>query len=235
MFGLIYFGIAGTGSIVEIKENGVILPLVKGTFDFAGVEGTYETPYIGCINSDFAIINNDGDGDLTLCNEIHSGFDQLKLYSKNQQTGANAYGGENYIEAKIRLPAGKVTVNYAYDITDYYGAQAKVVLTMGNEVQTFATKRFSTTERGGSISGIETYTFNLDNEKDLTFRIETSAPDKRTSAEGTLIIEFTPNQVQHDVTPNNNDGQIKPVQLNFIDRINAWIQNFFNKIFGGSK
>jgi len=246
---LIYFGLIGTASLVNIQlqENGYKTePIQTGTFNFQGIEGTYETTWLGDLRSrsgsggrittDYSIlINRDSDGDLRLSNSIIGG-QTLVLTSMNEIIGSDN-GGTNYIEAKILLPAGKGKVYYEYSINDYFGSQTKVIFKAEDFSQTFKTPRFSVSQRGGSLSGNAVYEFELKEPKEVTFRIETITAQKNEIASGKITVSFEPSKVesQHDVTPNTNDNQIKPVQLNFVDRINAWIQNFFNKIFGGSK
>jgi hypothetical protein len=148
-------------------------------------------------------------------------------------------GGTNYIEAKILLPAGKIIADYEYAITSYYGDGTIVSIKIADKTETFATPHFRGAQRGGSKTGSGNHEIILTEPKEVTFRIETITSQIGTDeiASGKITVSFEPSKVesQHDVTPNTNADQIKPVKLNFIDRINAWIQNFFNKIFGGSK
>lgn len=249
LFALIYFGIAGTGSImkIELQENGYKTePIQTGTFILNGIEGTYETVWLGDLTSysgsggrittDYTIlINGDNDGDFKISNNLIDGS-TLILTSSNQLIGSDN-GGTNYIEAKVLLPAGKITANYEYSLTSYYGDGTSVLIKVDDKTEKFATPHYRVAERGGSKTGNGNYEIILTESKEVTFRIETTTSQTNELASGKITVKFEPTtfQEQHDVTPNTNDHQIKHVQLNFIDRINAWIQNFFNKIFGGSK
>lgn len=242
LFALIYFGIVGTGSImkIELQENGYKTePIQTGTFILNGIEGTYETVWLGDLTSQggdgTVSINGDNDGEIRLSNNLIDGS-RLIITSSNQIVGSEN-GGTNYIETKILLPPGKITASYEYSITSYYGDGTSVLIKVDDKTEKFATPHFKVVDRGGSINGNGNYEIILTEPKEVTFRIETITVQKNELASGKITVNYEPSTVQeeHDVTPNTNADQIKPVQLNFIYRINAWIQNFFNKIFGGSK
>lgn len=233
LLGLIYFGLAGTGSVITLRSSGIDIPVETGTFNFAERIGEYETVKLDCVTSGDVVISEENDGETSFCNHLNSGS-KLNLISELKFTGTGNKERINYIETKIKLPAGKYVVDYGYDVSDYYPSSAYVKLNINGHIEKFVT---SGTGKVHQIDGTGTYEFETKTEQEVTFRIDTGIQSKLSESIGFLDIEFTPSEVQtqHDVTPNTNADQIKPVQLNFIDRINAWIQNFFNKIFGGSK
>ena len=112
---ILYFKTSQAIVQIELQENGYIIePLKTGTFNFQGIEGTYETVWLGTLSShggsggsitdDYTIqIDGDNDGQRAISNSLDSNS-KLILSSTNQIIGSSN-GGTNYIEAKITLPA----------------------------------------------------------------------------------------------------------------------------------
>ena len=224
---LLVLGLGNTGSIqIKLQENKYVVSEPQtGTFTLEGIKGTYETSWLGELNSDDGVIlSNNQDGDLTIENKIESG-NPVKLYSRITSIGGNMFGTEtNFVEAKIRLPPGKVNVDYAYDMTSY-GDNVKVYIKAENFAKTFYVKG-----KGSHLSDIEQYSFDLDYEKEVTFRIETTLSSKQENAEGSMVITFEPEQNETS-SPIGNEEQEPVTKLSFTERFNNWIQSLINKFF----
>jgi hypothetical protein len=200
-------------SIYKIRtyENPTILPLETGTFNFKGLTGTYETIGLGCYDSSGSAggyyigtegnSNLNSDNELHFCNSLDSGSNLL-LSSSNAITGSEN-GGDNYIETKITLPSGKIKINYDYSVTSYYGDGTFVIFNIDGVQKRFGTPHFKTTERGGSISGSDSYEFELKDSKEVIFKIQTTTYQKNENVIGNMEISFEPNTIE--ITPNETE------------------------------
>jgi hypothetical protein len=203
---ILYFKTSQAIVQIELQENGYrIEPIQTGTFIFEGIEGTYETVWLGSLTSyggsggsttnDYTIkIDGDNDGERAISNLLDSNS-RLTLSSTNQIIGSSN-GGTNYIEAKITLPAGTIKVDYDYSVTSYYGDGSRVVFILGKETMSFGTPHFNVVDRGGSVSGSDTFEFELTEPEELTFRVETTTSQKNENVIGNLEVDFTPKPPQ---------------------------------------
>lgn len=224
---ILYFKTSQAIVQIKLQENGYIVePLKTGTFTFEGIEGTYETVWLGeltsyggsggAITDDYTIlIDGDNDGKRAISNFLDSNS-RLKLSSTNQVIGSSN-GGTNYIEAKIILPAGTIKIDYDYSVTSYYGDGSRVVFILGKETMSFGTPHFNVVDRGGSVSGSDTYEFELTEPEELIFRVETTTNQKNENVIGNLEVDFTPkpNQITYFRLADNTCQEI---QLNPQDK-----------------
>lgn len=259
--------ILGLGKSASIISTGA--PLETGKFTFAGTEGDYETPHSGCLNGGtFTGINV---GTISFCNSIDSSS-TLKLSSSlSMESCSPSSGGgttclrTNYIQSKIKLPAGKYSINYDYAISDIRNGNGEVV--------SFTINDFSDSANITNPTGSKTYEFTLTSPKDVTFRIDTTVRsnwDKSSggSSTGNMQISYTPIPSNCPIAmnsppcstakvtygangcPNGWDSSscILPpnpiptpnpnpvnVVLSFKDRFNKWINDLLAKLFGGKK
>jgi hypothetical protein len=220
---IIYFGFANTGSIIQIYHVDTKLPLETGTFNFAGQQGTYETVRLGCINGDNMVVNDNTDANYRICNSYDSS-QKLILTSSLDYSGPSSSQGNNYIETKIKLPAGRVNVHYTYEVNDYYSGQSGVFFNIDDYSKNFKT---SGSGKGGhTLSGSDDYSFTLNNAKEVTFRVETQAGQKSAGSKGTMEITSTSSQIQVEIpTPP------KPEPNGFQKFILSLI-NWFKGLFG---
>lgn len=217
---ILYFKTSQAIVKIELQENGyVIEPIQTGTFNFQGIEGTYETVWLGDLSSHggdgTVIIDDDNDGERAISNYLDSNS-RLTLSSINQIIGSSN-GGTNYIEAKIILPAGTIKIDYDYSVTSYYGDGSRVVFILGKETMSFGTPHFNVVDRGGSVSGSDTYEFELTEPEELIFRVETTTNQKNENVIGNLEVDFTPkpNQITYFRLADNTCQEI---QLNPQDK-----------------
>lgn len=217
---ILYFKTSQAIVKIELQENGyVIEPIQTGTFNFQGIEGTYETVWLGDLSSHggdgTVIIDDDNDGERAISNYLDSNS-RLTLSSTNQIIGSSN-GGTNYIEAKITLPAGTIKIDYDYSVTSYYGDGTSIAFILGEETMSFGTPHFNVADRGGSISGSDTYEFELTEPEELIFRVETTTSQKNENVIGNLEVDFTarPNQITYFRLANNTCQEI---QLNAQDK-----------------
>ena len=202
---MIYFGTNQSILTIRTYENPNLLPLQTGTFELSGFQGTYESVQIGCFSSSGSAggyyINDNSDGNLAFCNSITDG-QTLTLSSSNSISGS-ATGGTNYIQAKITLPKGNVSVSYDYSASSYYGDVGGVVFTINNEVKRYKTPFYRVAERGGSISGSDTYKLELEEETEIIFRIDTITEQKNENVVGNMVIEFDEEIEEIIIVPEN--------------------------------
>lgn len=226
--GIFYFGLAGTGSIITVMNDGKVLPPDTGVFQFAGVQGTYETVKLGCLTSGtHYVLNEENDGGTTICNSIDAS-QKLTLSSKLKSNGR----GTNYIEAKILLPAGTGKASYNYDLSEYLPGSVEIFFKIDNHDLKFTT---GATSKGSSYSGLGEYEFVLTEPKEVTFRIDTQTTSKKESSSGTLVIEFSPTQsTSLPSSPSTQPGQYSLVKSTktLTEKINDWFQNIFSWIGG---
>lgn len=190
---------------IQLQDNGYITePIKTGEFIFQGIVGTYETTWLGSLTSHgghgTVKIDGDNDGERKISNTISSDS-TLKLSSTNQII-SSSQGSTNYIQTKIILPPGKITAKYDYSITDYYGSVASVTFVIGDKTKTFKTPWFHVEERGGSVSGSDTYEIILEEEKEVIFKVETTTESKNENTVGNLEISF---EISENIPPENTN------------------------------
>lgn len=225
---IIYLSLAGTGSIISVKG----FPLDKGTFNWQGVEGTYETVRLGCV--DGSVVDQDNtDGIYHICNSFDSSSD-LKLSSELTYSSGQQSARTNFIETKIKLPAGKYNVHYSYDVNDYYPGSASVGFNIDGLQKSFKT---TGSGKGHTISGVGDYEFTTVITKEVTFRIDTTINSKQESVKGEMTISYIPDKEisSTGIDSTTQEPKILASTKNFFQKVNAWISNLFSKLFGGKK
>ena len=178
---------------VKIVHDAETLPLSVGTFDFAGYEGTYESTYLGSLTSgpDW-LIATDNNGRNSLSNSITGG---KTLTLNSSARSIRPEGFENYIQAKITLPAGNLRIYFDYSLTiERAEASAGPVLIkflIGDTI-----KSFYLPAGIASKSDSGSFNYGFAREQEVIFAVRSSTHDFRDSnSEGTLKAEFTPAEI----------------------------------------
>jgi len=191
-----YFSTQQSYFIIKQQSDGYnVKPIDTGTFQFQGMNGTYETLYLGSLKShggdNTVVINDNNDGDIILFNtyEINNGI--LKLNSRIW-TFDTSTPGSNFIEIKLNAKPGNYSVNYYYYARSYYGDGTGVSFNIYDISKSFGTQHFLVSQRGGSIEGSDVYTFELTKEKEITFRVDTHVQSKQEEVDGSMDITYIP-------------------------------------------
>lgn len=189
-------------SVVTFRsyENTSQIPLATGTFTLNGYEGNYETPALGSISCSGnpgsyycysqAGLGGNPEKDVSFSNSISDG-NTLILYSSASSDDTMI---ENYLEAEITLPAGKITGSYDGSAT-FSSSKAStwgslIVFEVYNKTYSKIIPPHST-----SYSFSDNFEFVLDTEKSVNFKIITKTGQPiGASSQGELIVNFEPTQ-----------------------------------------
>ena len=215
------------GSVVKIRtyENPAILPLQTGTFNFAGYEGTYETPYLGSVSCSgrpgtfYCYPSGEGgnpEREMSFSNSLQDG-QQLILGSSITAEDSST---ENYIKTKITLPKGELKVYYDYSLYSHQPCQADAItFKIADESKSFRVP--CTSGKDHYSNGAESFDLILTEEKEIEISIYTSGSGDY-STEGTLEVTFevVDTCLEFDL---NCDGTVSREELGLF--ITKWINN----------
>lgn len=249
LVGALYFGFAQTGITIGNR------PLDKGTFELAGVTGNYETTYLGSINNYNVQFDGRKTGDDTISNTIKTSGNDITL--KSTYSVQSDYKSGNYIEAKVLLPEG--TIDLSCDISGTFERGLELIDSSCG-IKNIKEYRVSFNFRDYAYSINNRTSIVLDKPTEVIFFTSNNRMEVGSTSSSTLKATFTPKPTEQTCTELNTcevkecnqnsdceglsnlcinnkcleeDGTV--IKLNFIDRINLWISNFFDSIFGGRK
>jgi hypothetical protein len=233
----VYFGFLQQSMItIRTYEKVGNLPIETGIFNFAGIQGTYETIKLGCYSGGHVWILNGGDDndEVSFCNSLDSSNNILKL-SSSLSTGGHAVS--NYIENKITLPAGKVSVKYDYILTEYY--LNSVVLDLKIYDKNLHLYNPAGAPRGRTITGNGIYEFELNESTEVVFRITPTVNSRGENSVGNIEVTFIPNPIIVDEPVVDNDDELiidnddTPIETSKFSKFINSILNWFKNLFGG--
>lgn len=187
ILGIYYSGFLRLQSIVQIREGDYIFPLKTGTFNFVGHPGTYETPYLGSLTSDYnTVISDENNGRTSISNSLVDGS-SLKLTSSISGEGRLI---ENYIKGKVTLPLGTLDVSYEYSISkdraEASSGPIQITFLVGD-----VTKSFRIPAGSASKSDSDSFSIILDKEQEVAVSVRTFTHSFRSSSsEGSLNLNF---------------------------------------------
>jgi hypothetical protein len=215
VFLLFFFNIEQSVIQFRTHDNVAILPLQTGAFTFAGLQGTYETPYLGSIActgaaGGYYCYNRDGGNALNGDSFSNSLIDGQTLILSSSVSSQNDLFS-NYIKTKVTLPKGNLTINYNYDIYSYYACPGtQIIFKAGDSERSFGV--ICASSKGHSRIGSDTFTIVLDKEQEVEFSVTSMMVNNpKQSSSGTMSVTFV-----KEIIPitNNNDDNNLPSQGN---------------------
>jgi len=249
---LIFLGFADTSSIISGQGlepetraevwNGIDVEISSGYF------GTLVSAPSVKISSNPSVFEHyefcgDNDGRLTISNTYSVGE---ALVLRSSMSGSDrGCNDENYLDASFTAPKGKMVVQYTFTGTESKSDGSGGSVDFNGETAMFKFQECCGIAQGSSKQGTIEKEFASETKVDIKIRsfhgytgsgsadirvyfypeveeiVEEETPQEETTSTSTTVpIVFT------------GTTQQSTEELSFIDKFNAWVENFFNSIFG---
>jgi hypothetical protein len=232
LLGVVAFLISGLSQSVVIVHNAKTIPEKVGTFNLNGYIGNYKTPYLGCLTTqggeDSWSINNENDGDQTICNSITDG-ETLKISSSVSSYNRKL---ENYFLGNIILPEGKLYVSYTYSqsIECTASVESSLFLIKVGDKKIRQNIPDKTSPLCSGTKGSGSFTIEIEDETNIPIELSTKTTGYHSSGSSVgLTLNFIPTIVEEpevivDEEPVSEEPE-DPVSEEVIEKARNW----FNK------
>lgn len=172
-----------------IKIDNQVVPVSTGSISLMGINGVYETLYLGNIvtDNDRVEINNiNNENEIRIYNFISGGSTLIMESSAYSQGGGVS---DNYIKSTFDFPKGTLTVRCVTSSNGRYYEDGKAICQVLNEFQVKSIGSPSSATGTQYIAKDETTTLVLDEPKTLTFILNTDG-SYGTTSEASIRVNF---------------------------------------------
>jgi hypothetical protein len=234
------FGWFQTGSFISIPSH----PLEQKTFTFDGFSGQAESVVFGSVSSNRqgTSICQNTNGEVVFENDFLSTGGSMDFYSR-AKTSPDASCGRDYngVKATTQISKGVLTIDLNTvantGVSAYHsGAVGSVEIKLDGVRAFYWETRVHRNTDFREDNEIRTIVINETSDIEVFVKTTIDNQDEGSDVKTNLKLTLEKENVQStNVETQEMELNYSQTNLTFFEKINLWISNFFNRLFGGNQ